>query len=78
MSRRNSADTEREAAIRILAPTFSGSADSMARVLRNWASERPERRDARDLGLHRRGHGHRQALVREQCLARPGHLRRPP
>ena len=35
--RRNAAETEREAVIRILAPTFSGTADSMARVLRNWA-----------------------------------------
>lgn len=41
--RRNASDTEREAVIRILAPTFSGTADSMARVLRKWATERPER-----------------------------------
>jgi hypothetical protein len=45
--RRNSGDAEREAVIRILGPTFSGSADSLARVLRSWTAESPERRDAR-------------------------------
>ena len=45
--RRNSAETEREAVIRILAPTFSGTADSMARVIRKWGSERPERGEAK-------------------------------
>jgi hypothetical protein len=45
--RRNSDDAEREATIRILGPTFSGTADSLARVLRDWTAESPARRDAR-------------------------------
>src|SRR5271166_3510220 len=38
---------DRAPAIRILAPTFSGTADSMARVLRTWTERQQERRGAR-------------------------------
>jgi hypothetical protein len=44
---RNASETEREPVLRLLSPTFSGSSDSIARVIRTWAQERPERRDAR-------------------------------
>ena len=44
---RNAKETEREPVIRILAPTFSGTADSLARVLRTWAADHPDHRDAR-------------------------------
>src|SRR5437763_1311735 len=37
-------DTAREPAIRILGPTFSGTADSLARVLRTWTALDPKRR----------------------------------
>ena len=39
-------DTTREPAIRILGPTFSGTADSLARVLRTWTALDAKRRDA--------------------------------
>jgi len=45
--RRNTKALDRTPAIRILAPTFSGTADSMARVLRTWTARQQERRDAR-------------------------------
>jgi hypothetical protein len=45
--RRNASETEREPVVRLLAPTFSGTADSVARVLRGWAGRSPDRRDAR-------------------------------
>ncbi|WP_165226844.1 hypothetical protein [Aquisphaera insulae] len=44
--KRNLKDFDRDPAIRILAPTFSGSADSMTRVFRTWAT-RPGRESAR-------------------------------
>src|SRR5208337_3652275 len=44
---RNTKAPDRAPAIRILAPTFSGTADSMARVLRTWTERQQERRDAR-------------------------------
>jgi|GEM_PF-2287823 len=44
---RNTKAPDREPAIRILAPTFSGTADSMARVLRTWTAAQPQRREAR-------------------------------
>ena len=44
---RNTKAPDRAPAIRILAPTFSGTADSMARVLRTWTESQQERRDAR-------------------------------
>ena len=44
---RNSRDTDREPVMRILGPTFSGTVDSLARVLRTWAADRPDRRKAR-------------------------------
>ncbi len=43
----NSKAADRAPAIRVLAPTFSGTADSVARVLRTWAQQDPQRRDAR-------------------------------
>ncbi len=43
---RNSKSLDREPVIRVLAPTFSGTGDSMARVLRMWAEARQERREA--------------------------------
>ena len=76
--RRNSADTEREAVIRILAPTFSGTADSMARVLRNWASERPERARGPIWVCSGAATAVDKLVIRAQRLARPGHLRRRP
>ena len=41
---RNTKAPDRAPAIRILAPTFSGTADSMARVLRTWTESQQERR----------------------------------
>lgn len=44
---RNTKGNDRAQAIRILAPTFSGTADSMARVLRAWTQREPQRHNAR-------------------------------
>src|SRR5208283_4581960 len=44
---RNSRDTDREPVMRILGPTFSGTVDSMARVIHTWAVNRPDRKAAR-------------------------------
>ncbi len=46
MSSATRATPTREPAIRILGPTFSGTADSLARVLRTWTALDPKRRDA--------------------------------
>jgi hypothetical protein len=40
-------DSQGEPVIRLLGPTFSGTGDSLARVLRTWSATRPERSDAR-------------------------------
>jgi hypothetical protein len=44
---RNASETEREPVVRLLAPTFSGTADSLARVVQAWSRDDPGRRDAR-------------------------------
>jgi len=44
---RKSAGTDRESAIRILGPTFSGTADSLARAIKAWTEQDAKRKDAR-------------------------------
>ena len=66
--KKNTADPDHEPVIRLLAPTFSGTADSLARVLRTWAAQGPDRREGADLGLLWRGNRHRQALFRAKRL----------